>query len=135
MIGLPHTYRFTAYNGTGVSIAAGAVKVYARRRRIAATDGQLFHETTEAVVYTNAGAIAHTAQEVGATISNATDKWLSGDFVFEITITGAPTGDAFLYLERSTDAGGTHWGETAFAAVVGKLTLTAASTRRMDFSL
>jgi len=118
-----------------VTLAAGAAKVYARRRRIASADGQLFFEAAEAAVYSNAATVATAVSDVGATISNATDKYLSGDFVFEVTTTGTPAGDAFLYLHRATDGGAAHWPDTTLGAVMVKLNFTAAGTKRIDFSL
>ena len=135
MIGLPHTYRFTIYNSTGVSIATAGAKVYARRRKIASADGQLSFESAETTAYSNAGSVATASYDVGATISNATDKYLSGDFVFEVVTTGSPLGDVYLHLERATDGGSTHWPDAGLSAVVAKLGFTTAGTKRIDFSI
>lgn len=135
MIGLPHAYRFTVYNSTGVTISASAALVYARRRKISSTDGQLVFEGSETSVYTNGSGIATATYSTGATISNATDKYLSGEFVFEVTTTGSPAGDVLLYFERATDGGSTHWPDSGLGAVVVKLNFSAAGTKRIDFSL
>lgn len=135
MIGLPESYRFRIYNSTGVTLAAASAKVYARRRKISGMDGSLQYESAEASVYSNAGTVATATYDTGATVSNATDKYLSGDFVFEVTTTGSPAGDCFCYLERSTDTGSTHWPDAGLGAVVVKLNFTVAATKRIDFSL
>lgn len=135
MIGLPHAYRFRIFNSSGIAIAAAGAKVYARRRKLSGTDGQLSYEATEATVYSNAGSVATATYDQGATISNDTDKYLSGDFIFEVTLTGSPAGDVFLYLERATDGGTIHWPDAGKAAIVAKLSFSAAATSRIDFSL
>ena len=134
MIGLPHAYRFTVYNASGVTISTGAAVVYARRRKISGTDGQLVYEASEATLYSNGAGIATATFAVGATVSNATDKYLSGDFVFQVTTTGSPNGDVFLYFERATDGGTTRWPDNGLSAILVKLSFTSAGTKRIDFS-
>jgi hypothetical protein len=134
MIGLPHTYRFAVYNTCGIEIAIGAAKVYARRRKIDGT-GTLLNEGAEATVFSNANAIATATYSLGTAVSNATDLWLSGDFVFEVALTGAPNGDVFLYFERATDGGTGHWPSQQLGAVIAKIYFNAATTLRTDFSL
>jgi hypothetical protein len=134
MIGLPHTYRFAVYNTCGIEIAIGAAKVYARRRKIDGT-GTLLNEGAEATVFNNTNAIPQGSYSLGTAVSNDTDKWLSGDFVFEVVLTGAPNGDVFCYLERATDGGTSHWPTQLLGAVIAKLNFTTATTLRTDFSL
>ncbi|MCP5197645.1 MAG: hypothetical protein H6974_12815 [Gammaproteobacteria bacterium] len=121
-IGLPPNYRFLVYNGTGQTIAANAIKVYAIRAKFD-TNGALSFESSEATLYDNGSTISTGTYSAGSGVSNATDKYLSGDFMFEVTAPASANGDVKLYVQRSTDDGTTL---TRFRLTVGATTIDSS---------
>lgn len=128
---IPLTYKFVAYNSTGVTLGAGAVNLYFRRWKF--VNGILTYEASIKNL-TNAGTINNNAQgDIGATQSNATDVYLGGiGGFFEVLTTSTPTGDVSLFLLVSKD-GGTSW-QTERDLPLSTINFTAATTKSRQFS-
>lgn len=126
---LGQTYRFTAYNGTGQTLAANAITIKPRRWKYG-TDGSLTDEASgTADVLAQTATLANTSYKTGNTQDNTTLKYIGG--FFEITIT-APTssnGDVIIYRENSVD-GGTTWPDNGGGEWLMTKNFTAAGTKR-----
>lgn len=132
-IGLPAHYRFLVENKTGQTLAANAVKVYAKRDKFD-SNGAISFEASEATLFDNGATIANNAFSAGSTVDNTTNKYLSGDFIYVVTAPASASGDVNLYVQRSTD-GGTRWGDNATTAThLTTLNFTASGTKQRGFS-
>lgn len=132
-IGLPAHYRFLVENKTGQTLAANAVKVYAKRDKFD-SNGAIVFEASQATLFDNGSTIANNTFANGSTVDNTTDKYLSGDFLFEVTAPASSNGNVNLYVQRSTD-GGTTWGDNApTATVLSVLNFTTSGTKKRGFS-
>ena len=142
MIGLPETYRFAIFNGTGVAIASGTVPSVSGRRVRFDSTGTLSFEAASFVFFSYAASGAGTTSlgansyVTGSTLSNTASGWLGGDFLLSGFASGNASGNLTLYLEVSPD-GGTTWPSPASAngagggivmAVLGFASTTTAST-------
>lgn len=138
-IGLPETWRFACFNGTGVAISnvpTGLPRVSGRRVRFDAT-GTLSYEAAESTFYSFAAtSIGSNSYIAGSTFSNTVSAWLGGEFLFSAFASGGASGNLNLYLEVSPD-GGTTWptpvsaagpGGGILLAVIGFTNVTGAST-------
>ncbi len=119
---LGHTYRYQAYNGTGVSVT---VTVKDRKWKFGA-DGALSNAAAETTQFA-AVSVATGSYSNGSTVDNNADKYLGAD----LTVTFAPgasaSGTVALYLQRSTD-GGTTWPGDGLGEFVGAHTFAASAT-------
>jgi hypothetical protein len=127
------TYRFTVLNGTGQTLAAGAVKVKARRWKFTSA-GALSYEGSETSIYSNAGTITNGSYDSSSSVDNSSNLFVGGDFYFEVTAPASSSGEVTLYYERSTD-GGTTWATSGLGTIVSVLNFTTAGTKGKGFSL
>jgi hypothetical protein len=149
-IGLPETYRFGVYNGTGQAISnfpTGLPRLSGRRVRFDAT-GTLSYEAAALTFFSFAAAsIGSTSYITGSTLSNTVSAWLGGEFLLSAFASGGASGNLNLYLEISPD-GGTTWptpvsangpGGGILIAVMGfgstTTTSTASTVQRVAFEL
>ena len=102
---LGHTYRFVAYNSSGVN---ASIIIKARNYKFG-SDGQRVDAAESTPLST--GAIANLANGLGASIDNSYDKFLGSDVKVTITPAAAATGTVSVFLQKSTD-GGVTWPET-----------------------
>lgn len=130
---LGHTYRFKVLNDTGQTIVANAVKVYGRRWKYG-SDGSITFEGSEGTLLDNGSTIADNAYSAGTTQDNSSNKYIGGDFIFEVTAPASSNGDVTLYLEKSTD-GGTDFDDDGLGMAVARLNFTTSGTKRRHFSL
>lgn len=148
-IGLPETFRFAIFNGTGISIASNTTPTISGRRVRFDTTGTL---SFEAVCFTFLSlgttlSIANNSYVVGSTWSNTASGWLGGEFHLSCFASGNASGTITLYMEVSPD-GGTTWqtpvsangpggGILMTAAGFNSLTTasTASTTQRIAFEM
>ena len=134
---LGHTHRFRVTNSTGTAIAIGDATIMGRLWRQASSGGVEW--SSEKTAYSNAGSIAHGADEPGSAVDNSDaagdgGEWIGGDFEVSLTTTGSPNGDVAIYYQASTD-GGTTWPDDGGGVPVWQKTITAAGTVTEQFSL
>ena len=123
------TYRFTAYNGTGQTLAIGAITVKPRRWKYG-TDGSLTDEATGAAdVLAQSATLANGAYKTGTTIDNTTNKYIGGFWEITVTAPTSASGTVKIYCERSVD-GGTTWPDNGSGAWIKSFAFTAAGTKR-----
>jgi hypothetical protein len=128
---LAKTYRFTVYNSTGATVATATVKAI---RKKFDTSGALSFEGSEGTV-ASVSALGTGSYSSGSTVDNSSDKYVGGDFEFEVVISaGSPSGDVLVYYQRSTD-GGTSYDTDGYGDVVGVLNFTGTGTKRVTFEL
>lgn len=130
---LPRNYRFVTENLLGQTIGAGDVTVTARRKKLD-SNGAVSFEPAEGTAYNNAGTITTGSLDAGSAIDNSTDKFMEGDFLFEVVAPASSNGDVNLYLQVSTD-GGTVFDDNAINLPVATLSFTASGTKRRAFFL
>ena len=127
LIGLPDVYRFACYNGTGIAISnspTGLPRASGRRVRYD-TNGVLSYEAAEFTFFSFAAtSIGAGSYITGSTLSNTLSTWLAMDGVFSCFASGNASGNVFLYLETSPDAG-TTWPTPASANGPGGAILVA----------
>lgn len=139
LIGLPDTFRFAVFNGTGIAISnapTGLPRASGRRVRYDST-GTLSYEDAQFTFFSFAAAsIGNNSYIAGSTLSNTLSNWLGLDGLFSCFASGNASGNVYLYLEPSPD-GGTTWPTPASAngpgggilvAVIGYGSTTTAST-------
>lgn len=105
---LARTYRFTAYNACGQTIASSGIVIKARRWKLD-TSGGIVYESSETTVWTSGSTIANAAYlSLGSTgVDNSTDLFIGGDFTFTLVAPASASGDVTIYYEISTDGGTT----------------------------
>lgn len=121
LLGLPDTYRFGVYNGTGITISnvpTGLPRASGKRVRYDA-NGVLSYEATEFTFFSFAATtIANGSYVAGSTLCNVLSTWLAIDGLFSCFASGNASGSVYLYLENSPD-GGTTWPTPASANGLG----------------
>lgn len=125
------TYRFTAYNSTGQTLAANAITIKPRRWKYG-TDGSLTDEATGAAdVLAQTATLANAAYKTGNTIDNtpSANKYIGGFFEIIVTAPASSNGNVSIYCERSVD-GGTTWPDNGGGEWVFTFNFTAAGTKR-----
>lgn len=132
MIGLPKTYRFTALNSLGQTIAIAGILVTAIRKKFD-SNGALSFESSEATVLTNAGTLATATYLEGSWIDNSTDKYLGGEFLLTVVAPASASGDVILYFDISTD--GTDEPDNGKGRRVARLNFTTSGTKVAQFIL
>lgn len=128
LIGLPETYRFAVFNQTGIAISnapTGLPRATGRRVRFD-SNGVLSYEAAEFTFLSFAQtSVGNNSYVVGSTLSNTASGWLVIDGVFSCFASGNASGNVYLYLEASPDAG-TTWPVPASANGDGGAILIAA---------
>src|SRR5262245_45894083 len=132
-MGLPRNYRFTVKNGTGQTIAANAVKVFARRHKFTSS-GALSYEGSEATLMDNGSTIGNGSYASSSGVDNSSDKYTGGAFIFNVTAPASSNVNVDLYLDLSTD-GGSAWDDNGLGAFIGSLNFTTSGTKTMSFRL
>ena len=149
LAGLPETFRLAVFNGTGIAISnapTGLPRASGRRLRFDST-GTLSYEAAEFTFFSFAAAsIGANSYITGSTLSNTASNWLALDGIFSCFASGNASGNIYLYLEASPDAG-TTWPTPASAngpggaflvAVIGygstTTVSTASTTQRINFT-
>lgn len=117
---LGHTYRYHAYNGTGVSVT---VTVKARAMKFA-SDGSRTDDAE--VAHINAVSVGAGAYSSGAGVDNSAVKQLGADVQFVAAPGASATGTVTVYLQRSTD-GGTTWPSNGYGQQVAAISFAASS--------
>lgn len=130
---LAQSYRFTALNACGQTVAIGGVVVKGRRWKFDST-GALVYEATEAALLSNSGTIANAAYASSAAIDNSTAIYIGGDFEVTFTAPASAAGDLTIYYEVSTD-GGTTFPTNGLGVVACTFSVTASGTYVKAFSL
>jgi len=128
------TYRFTAYNACGQTLAANAITIKPRRWKFG-TDGSLTDEASgTADILGQTAILANVAYKNGTTQDNTTNKYIGG--FFEITVI-APTsanGNIIIYHEHSVD-GGTTWPDNGKGELIKTFNFSTAETQRATAEL
>ena len=128
------TYRFTAYNATGQTLAANAVTIKPRRWKYA-SDGSLTDEASGAAdTLAQTSTLANAAYKTGTTQDNTTNKYLGGFFEITITTPASSNGDVSIYCERSVD-GGTTWPDNGRGELVTTINFVGVATKRDTIEL
>lgn len=117
LIGLPDTFRLAVFNNTGIAISnapTGLPRATGRRVRYDA-NGVLSYETAEFAFFSFAAAsIGNNSYIAGSTLSNTLSNYLAIEGIFSCFASGNASGQVFLFLEASPDAG-TTWPTPASA--------------------
>lgn len=130
-IALSKKYKFTVLNQTGQTLAISAVKVYGGLQKIDTAGAPVF--AAEATLFENTGGtIANGAFLTGTEIDNSTDKYIGGEFVFEVTAPASSSGKVSLYLDSSP---GTTYPDQGLGRLICQLDFTATATKKKNFSL
>ena len=119
LIGLPETYRFAVFNQTGIAIASNTTPTVQLRRTRFDTTGTLSYDTN--ATFFSLGtvtSIGNNSYVIGSTISNTASYWLAWDGLCSAFASGNASGNLYLYLEASPDAGAT-WPTPASADGAG----------------
>src|SRR5262245_18374806 len=132
-MGLPRNYQFTVRNGTGQTIAANAIKVFARRHKFTSS-GALSYEGSEATLMDNGSTIGNGSYASSSGVDNSSDKYTGGAFIFKVTAPASSNGNVDLYLYLSTD-GGSACDDNGLGAFIGSLNFTTSGTKTMSFRL
>lgn len=119
---LGHTYRYQAYNSTGVSVT---VTVKDRPFKFA-SDGSLDYAAAEATRI-NGVSVGAGAYSNSSTIDNSTDEHVGTDLTVTFAPASSATGLVSLYLQRSTD-GGTTWPSNGQGRVICAHYFSASAT-------
>lgn len=130
---LAKSYRFTAYNACGQTIAAAGIVVKARRWKLDST-GALVYEASEASLMSNGSTVANGAYASSSSIDNSTDKYIGGDFTATIVAPTSSVGYVAIYCEASTD-GGTTFPTNGRGTLVRTILTAAAGTYTEVFKL
>lgn len=120
-------YRPVVTNGTGQTLAIGAVTVRANRVR-RATNGQEEYEGSAATIFSNTATIAAAASDQPSFINNDSPKWEGGAIEFAVTAPASSNGDVVLRLQRSVD--GTT-ADTEQLVELARLNFTTSGTKRV----
>lgn len=123
------TYRFTAYNATGQTIAANAITIKPRRWKYG-TDGSLTDEASgTADVLAQSATLANASYKTGTTQDNTALKYIGGQFEITVTAPASSNGKVEIYCERSVD-GGTTWPDNGRGEWVATFNFTTSGTKR-----
>ena len=98
---LGHTYRWQAYNGTGVTVT---VTVKARLWKFA-SDGSRTDDSESTPI--SASAISTVSYGNSSSVDNSSAKQLGADLTVTFSPGSSATGRVVLYLQKSTDGGTT----------------------------
>jgi len=118
---LGHTYRYQAYNGTGVSVT---VTVKDRPWKFA-SDGSRTDASEAAQL--SAVSVSAGAYSNSSTVDNSSVKNLGAHVTATFAPSASATGTCALYLQHSTD-GGTTWPANGQGIFLGGVTCSASST-------
>lgn len=118
---LGHTYRYQAYNGTGVSVT---VTVKHRQWKFG-TDGSITDAAEDTAI--NAASVATGSYSNSATINNSANKYLGASILATFAPGASATGTVALFIQRSTD-GGTTWPSDGLGEWVGSHTFAASAS-------
>ena len=138
MVGLPESFRFACFNGTGIAIASNTTPTCSGRRVRFDSTGTLSYEgaSFNFLSFGTTLSIGNNSYVTGSTFSNTASGWLGGEFLFSAFASGNASGNLTLFMEISPD-GGTTWPSPASAngagggivvAVIGFASTTTAST-------
>ena len=117
---LGHTYRYVAYNGTGVTasvvVKARAWKFGSDGQKVDAAQTTPFNAPPSVIPANSLAALA----TYSVAVDNSYDRFLGVDIVATFTPSAAATGTMTVWVQKSTD-GGVTWPDTAVAAVAGQV--------------
>ncbi len=134
MSALGPDFRFTVYNSTGQTIAAGGILVRYKGWKYANDASVSFESSiTTAVnlstVPASPSTLTNTTYMSSAAIDNSVTKLIGATIEFTVTAPASSNGDVILYIDRSLDDGAT-FPDNGLGQVVCVLNFTSAGTKR-----